>query len=374
MASQEASLKAAASSSSSDVNVSPASPVSAADAAKARREARKAKILGSGSDRLARITKTGRGAEAEALYPSNPPLSSASEAAAAASTARLATDDPDDVDISRLERPDGARAPIDDERMQTLVGLGQQDMPQDPFQQMMMMMSGQLGSGAAESGGGPSGMPFDLNAMLGGAQGGGGGGSGAMPNLSGLFGPQGMVVPSPRSRLDKLFDLLHLVAMLILGFITVSAVFTQPSAEKSMVIASSEGEGAQILWDEQAGLQRWARLAYERPGDWETHFFAIAEHLPLQGVPVFWLFMSIEILLQSARMLVLKDRPQSGSLLASLARQIPIPTLQIALRTGGRYLSLLTAFLDDLSVLVLVLGLTIMYSAWKTGDPVAAIR
>ena len=59
-------------------------------------------------------------------------------------------------------------------------------------------------------------------------------------------------------------------------------------------------------------------------------------------------------------------------MLATMASFIPIPALQLAIRTGGRYLSLASAFVDDLSILVFVLGLAILYSAWKVGEPIAA--
>ena len=274
-----------------------ASSQSAADLAKARREARKAKILGSGGDRLARITKTGRGEDAEAIYPSTPPVGASSGTGASTPlSARLPTDDPDDVDIAHFGGPAAAgfQGPSDQDMqgmMAEMFGgrmpLGgaqgsaggmktQMDQqPQDPLQQMMMAMQRQLGGDSGEPGEMPQ-LPFDLGAMLGG----GGGGAGG---LGGLFGGAQGGAPPPKSRLDKVFDLLHLIFMLVLGFITVSAVFTRSALEKSVTTTTLGGENL-ILADEAAGLQRWAKLGYERPGQWETQFFAIAERLPFQNV------------------------------------------------------------------------------------------
>lgn len=277
MASEESTLPAAAATDSTGS--------SAADAAKARREARKAKILASGSDRLARITKTGRGSEAEALYPTSPPPPLSSSAAM-----RSADEDPDEIDISRIQR--GRPGETSDEELQALMmqsimrqqgamaGTPAEGMDagmQDPLQQMM----------AAMQGGGGGGLPFDLSALMGGGGPGGEGAAGMPPNLAAMFG-NGAAPPKARTKFDKFFDLLHLIVMLVLGFITVSAVFSsQIQLESTVVETTLDGqteETKQILLDEHSGLQRWARLGYERPGDWEAHFFTIADHLPFQKV------------------------------------------------------------------------------------------
>ncbi len=281
---------------------SAAAPSAAAEAARARREARKAKILGRGGDRLAQITKTGRGAEAEALYSSDPlpgagstgSSSPAFQASSAAKAAREATDDPDDVDIAHLPTissqhgsssfPDqdmhalmqrmsaagGATPPGFD----TQAGAG----PQDPLQQMMMAMQSQFGGAGGEGGQMPQ-LPFDLGALLGGAGGDGTGGPGA-GGMSGLFGPQGRVTAAPRGKLDKLFDFLHLFAMAALAFITVSAVFSRSATEASVINTAPDA----VLADEHAAIKRWARLGYERPGEWEAHLFKIPDHMPFQEI------------------------------------------------------------------------------------------
>lgn len=52
----------------------------------------------------------------------------------------------------------------------------------------------------------------------------------------------------------------------------------------------------------------------------------------------------------------------------SLASQIPIPTVQWVLKVGARYMSILSSFLDDLAILVFVVGAGVAWSVVRSGS------
>lgn len=298
-------------------------PSDAAALAKARREARKAKILAGGSDRLARITKSGRGEEAETLYkthsplnPSSPstfkstPTSTSTPTPTATTTFKPRTSsdiildddqDPEEIDISSMTS--SLQRSNQDQQQQ------QQEF-QDPFQAMMAAFSG----GAQGMNGGPGGqenpfggLPFDPSqfmAMMGGGgvppQAGGGGGL----NINGKH-----VQSGKKSTLDRFFDFSHSLIFILLGlFIAGSAL---RSSNHSIVGTGDEhgiklnGNGNEGLEIEPTGdasrfvggggdheiMKRWARLGYEKPTSWEAHYFKIPDlglgMLSLQGVVSF---------------------------------------------------------------------------------------
>lgn len=251
---------------------SPTTPTSGtpSDAA-ARREARKARILGKGTDRLAKLTKQARGDEAELLYPSTPPPATA--AGVAPSQARKAggrgdEDDPEEIDISDQARMDqqmeGAMQAWQRQQQQSAAGQGQggQPMPQDPFAQMMAALTGGgAGSGAPGSEAGMGGMP-DLSqlfaAMQQQQQGQPGQASAdGMPPLPPFMQQR---TPAPTSWLStRFFSLLHTVVFLALGYFAVStALLGVPTAQQHMDVAMREVESRQRL-------NSWASLAYYRP-------------------------------------------------------------------------------------------------------------
>lgn len=81
--------------------------------------------------------------------------------------------------------------------------------------------------------------------------------------------------------------------------------------------------------------------------------------------PLFALFITLEIVLQSGRILRLKRHPQKSGLALSLARQIPIPAVQVAVQMGGQYWSLLSSLLDDAAVLIFTLGVAILAASGR---------
>ncbi|KAK0558432.1 hypothetical protein OC844_005158 [Tilletia horrida] len=372
---------------------------SSADAAKARREARKAKILGSGSDRLARITRSGRGADAETLYPSSPspgPVPNAGSSSPGATAG------------GGTNRSTGARAPspyLDEEPLGgPLAGLTRADDPLGlgpgagfgdgqgagggfdlaamltRLQQHAAAAQGQGGAGAGGEGeGGAGGLPFDINQLLalaGMAQGGGGGPGGA----GGAGGPPGSAPGSSaqaaappqgkigRTALDKAFDLLRALIMIVFAFLAVSSLFSRPSTD--LLTGTGAKEGILSTDDHQAHLlQRWASLAYRKPAEWEAQFFQMESFgLTSSTVPIFWLFISVELALQSSRILLFANRPPPPSILNTALNILPVPPqLAQLIRTGASYVGLLSALLNDLAIVLFGVGLTILWAQWKTG-------
>lgn len=234
----------------------PTSPGAAAgDDAAARRAARKARILGAGGDRLARITKTGRGEEANTLYAAEEKKVAATRAASSAAPAptpvanALAAsldDDPDDVDISTLRAPQQQQQAT--AQLPNIPGLDQ--LPpgmQDMFAQLQAAMGG--------AGGGADGSPF------GGAEGMGAG-----------FAPP---PPAPASRLDGIFEVLRVVICAAFGLFLVAPLF------KAHRAASISEEAPHLVHG--GALLHWARLGYERPNPWDAGAFGL-ESLGFGGV------------------------------------------------------------------------------------------
>ncbi|KAK0548610.1 hypothetical protein OC845_003479 [Tilletia horrida] len=315
----------------------PSTP-SAEDAAKSRREARKAKILGAGSDRLAKITRTGRGAEAETLYPSTPPPAPKphTPSSPSAVTGPLIEDD----DPVELPPPPPA---------------GEFDFASI----MARLQQHQQQTGGAEGSGG---LPIDINQLL--------ALTGMQPPPGSADGAQQPGVhpqaqpPAPRTKLDKTFDLLRALTMIAFAFLAVSSLFSRPSA------SSSISPTAVTTDDHQAHLlQRWASLAYRKPAEWEAQFFQMESFgITSSTVPIFWLFISVEIALQSSRILLFSHRPPPPSILTTALSILPLPpALSSLIRTGASYLTLLSALLNDLAIVIFGVGLTILWAQYKSG-------
>ncbi|CAO1635489.1 unnamed protein product [Parajaminaea phylloscopi] len=357
---------------------------SAADEAKARREARKARILGKGSDRLAKLTKQARGDEAELLYPSAEasPSRAATPAKVVDSLAPSATeevhDDPEEIDISNQGR-------MDAELQQAMMAFRQQQQqqqqsqqPQDPLAQMMAALS--------QGGGGPGagGMP-DLGQLFAAMQ-----GQQPPPGAAGDDGMAGMFppgfsppVPPPApgsgSRfLDRIFSLIHIVLFALLGYLALSSTLSSSKSpgydqEVREAVSSTVGYSPGLVTrrehlETEARLYKWASLAYYRPSLADASYFEMdGSWLGFRqgAVPIFWLFMTLEVLLQSTRVLVFHSRPPPSGLLFSLASGLPIPALQWALKTGARYAAILSSFLDDVAVLVFTLGVGVLWCAYS---------
>ncbi|KAJ9475604.1 hypothetical protein PHBOTO_005663 [Pseudozyma hubeiensis] len=360
---------------------SAAAPVDAAEAARLKREARKARILSKGSDRLARITNTGRGEGASAYLkentpslPSTPtPNSSAQLNNNPIATARD-DDDPLEVDISTLSpragppRGEDATNPFamfgggGDPMMMGGAGQGGQ---QNPMEALMAMMGGAGGGmgGPPGADGQPdmSGLPPQLAAMMqqfGAAGGPGGpGGASAVPTAT-----------TTKSLSERCFDLLQ--AVLVVALAVVAAKSSLFDTNRSSVLPDSVSETLDKLppSSSPSTLRRWAKLGYQQPSPLEwSSLLTLTTTTPF-GLPLFWIFLSLELTLQAARIVIFSRKtPAPPSLLSTLTAMLPIPNLHLAVRLVGKYLALVNALVNDVSLLVFVFGVSVLWSGWKLG-------
>ncbi|KAE8270399.1 hypothetical protein A4X09_0g1954 [Tilletia walkeri] len=352
---------------------------SSADAAKARREARKAKILGSGSDRLARITRTGRGGEAETLYPSTSP--SGTDIGGARS-AGVFDEEPLGGPLAQYDDPidvgpggGGGGGGLGGGMMGGFGGFGGgEGGGGGGFDIASMMARLQQQAGGAGGEGGPGGLPFDLNQLLAAAgmsaPGGAGGGGPGMPPPPGSAQPPQQAA-SGRTTLDKTFDLLRALTMMVFAFLAVSSLFSRPSSTTASFITGEKQPGVLASQDDHQAhlLQRWASLAYRKPAEWESQFFQM-ESFGFTGstVPIFWLFISVEIALQSTRILLFRKQPPPPSFLNTILNFLPLPPqLTSLIRTGASYISLVSALANDLAIVLFGVGMTIIFAQWRTG-------
>lgn len=295
----------------------PASPSPAMDA-KARREARKARILGAGTDRLARITKTGRGHEADLLYSDTPkPMGVHEQTAAAAAAAgdidddevlqradaalqgpgpgpgpAGESDDPQDIDISQAGQQGTASDPFLAAQRQQQQQLGrdaasfpngsQQELPQD-LQGMMKALQDMMGG---RGGAGSPGMGFPGAEQAGGAAG------GQQPPMFPFQAQRqaaGAAAPaaSTTTAMDIAFSLLRLLVFAGFGFALVYGAVKTGHAEAQHSMPEKAAASTVDQFAHMSTLHRWARLAYERPAHWEARYFGIESFglpLPVQGV------------------------------------------------------------------------------------------
>jgi len=77
--------------------------------------------------------------------------------------------------------------------------------------------------------------------------------------------------------------------------------------------------------------------------------------------PVFWYFVTMELVLQSTRMFVHGMTASPSSILGTIAGLLPSP-FSDAILVFMRYRLIWTSMLNDLSVVVFIVGLTIAFS------------
>jgi hypothetical protein len=395
--------------------------------AKARREARKARILSSGTDRLARITKTGRGGEAELLY-ADPPKSTLGGAPASSSTSSIrndgetlldqdddrmtkraqialqggvlpsSDDDPTEIDISQQQRIDASRGGNNPFLMG---GQQQEGMPQDLQGMMQMMQKAMMGAGGPPGmDGGANGPGIDMQQQ-----------QGAMP-FGFPFGPSGpgeAAAPPASTKadvFDSLFNLLRILVFVVFGF---SLVYGALSGHAASKLPPVEDTATIARYEHMSMLDRWARLAYERPAHWESRYFGVESFgLPIHGIVSGRSSFYRKLLLNlssPARLLAFyytrdratklsnhaakseskhfrfqfstdpcpltpQSRPSPPGFLLKATAYIPNAHIRLLIRTLASYLPLIDGFVNDLAVVVFTIGCTILFAAWKTGlDP-----
>lgn len=356
--------------------------VDPAEAARLKREARKARILSKGSDRLARITNTGRGEGASAYLkdntPSLPSTPQPDTNSAATLGVRADDEDPMEVDISTIPRhgpPRGEQATNPFAMFGGAEGSGQAGNPMEALMAMMQNAGGGPGGPGAPGGGGQPDLPPQLAAMMqqfGAGAGGPGGAGGAN------FAP---TVVQTKSIIEKAFDLLQaflVVALAVLAAKSSLFDFDRSSTVPETASSAFDTTSPAFLSSEHAStLRRWARLGYQRPSamEWASIPPASSSFLPfdfipagMSTLPLFWIFLSLEILLQAARIVIVSRKtPAPPSMLATLTSMLPIPNLHLAIKLIGKYLALINALINDISLLVFVFGVAVLWSGHKLG-------
>jgi len=185
---------------------------------------------------------------------------------------------------------------------------------------------------------------MQLMSSLMGAQG-GAGGPGASPfgppGAASPFGGPGMnmgMAPPPvkqKTLVQKILPVVHVLATFALMVYFI--LFVEPKAH---------GEDAGGPW------ARWNELRKE-PGKWGWS---------LKTVPFFTAFITLEILLQSIRITTGLDSAQLPGLLNMALPMLP-PPIPSVVRNGLRYAQIFTVMLDDISAVIVALGLVI----WASG-------
>ncbi|PBK78415.1 hypothetical protein ARMSODRAFT_947319 [Armillaria solidipes] len=283
--------------------------------ASARAQARRQAILSRGSDRLAKLTTSGRGEDAPAYMHDDPPVPKLSSLS----------------NFTGEETPPSRADPTPPFAPDPSVWSEQQQ------QQLMQALMGQLPAGTE-----PPPMPnladnplfSNLLAASGGGNG-NGGLAGGMPAMGKIPEP----VVQPKSLLQKLLPLLHLVVMW--GFLAFFVLYKEPQVQEALGGLTNEPRNA--LW------QRWAELGTEKGR--------------IQLVPFFWALITVQIALHSTRIFV-GTGPAPLPFLLNMAVPFLPPQLSSTIVYGWKYLSLFSMLLDDLAGLIVGLGFIVLLASW----------
>ncbi|KAK4052452.1 hypothetical protein OIV83_002254 [Microbotryomycetes sp. JL201] len=326
---------------------------------KAAQAARQAKLLAKSQDRLAKIT----GAAPDGRVPNDASLGIPSRAGTVnksppAPSSLLPDDDPAEIDLATTATSPAASGPNSQSAhslatmTDTFGGNADAGGADDMFAQMLAQLTGQAGQQqnpfTGTNGQAP---PNPFAAMM-------------LNNKDGA--PQRPVSPfppQPKTLLDRIFPLIHFIAMVALAWYSVA--YAEP-ANKIGIMGWTDRVG-QVDW------RSWGALASQRPARDVAGKVAgkSAEALGvgLAQVPMLWLFVSVELVLQTTRILLVRNQPDPPGILNSI---MPIlsqfsPQLGLALQTAVKYLALVSVLVTDLSVLLFSIGAIIIMGRWKTG-------
>jgi len=298
-------------------NMSTSQPVKSD--ARAAAEARRQKILASRGDRLAKLTNTARGAEGGAVFDNEAPLAAFSSSGMHADflgEGEPLPSLPADTRIAsrrtrappNLQGHGAAQTPALDPAFLTALSNpmnGPADngsMPNDPFLAMMQAMT-----------------------------------SGNMPGPA----TQQTDPPQTAAQLSRTLPLVH--ALSILCTLLYCAVILEPR-----------------VWKDSAGLlQRdLSGTVWER---WKPLVSGRHTAIDLQRAPVFYIFLALQLGLHSLRFVLDRNvRPPPG-LLSSILPYLP-PRFQLYLTGGRKYIAIGQQFLDDLGLMIFLLGVIIWYA------------
>ncbi|KAH8101549.1 hypothetical protein BXZ70DRAFT_933823 [Cristinia sonorae] len=317
--------------------------------AAARAEARRKAILSRGTDRLAKLTTSARGEDAPAYMHDDPPLAplparpnleefvgeetrlptppvrsrTASDSRSPFASAGLGAAQPDPSVWSEEQQQQLRAALLGGAGGMPSLFPGQQQLPStgasnasdtplpdDPLAAMMAAMTQQ-------SGGAPN--PF--------------------ANMAGMT-MEPPAPPAPKTRLQKLMPVIHLVAAWLL--FAYFAFWKEPE-----MFEASHGLLPANRW------RRWAELGWKDSKDgWGV-----------QAVPFFWAFTTLAIILHSWRIFSGLDRVQPPTLLSFALPYLP-PPLPSLIVNGLKYMQIGSVFLDDVAGVLVAIGLLIWFSSW----------
>ncbi|RHZ76043.1 hypothetical protein Glove_208g39 [Diversispora epigaea] len=131
---------------------------------------------------------------------------------------------------------------------------------------------------------------------------------------------------------SKLWNLIHFSSMILLAL---SVILSEFLREKGF----------------------WTRLSYLKYSN--PDYLIETEKVP--SVSLFWYFITIELILQSTRLFLQKEKVFQGSVLGNLATRLPSPFSDI-LVVFLRYNLIWKCLLEDACVLVFIIGFSIMTS------------
>ncbi|KAL1408623.1 hypothetical protein Q8F55_005436 [Vanrija albida] len=374
--------------------------------AQKRAAARKAKILARGNAGLARLAQTARGEDADKLYgeasssPASPAAASPSSPSAASAAsptsppASAASPTPARAGAKPSWAPTVEDAPPLRRRPVNPSAGGQDEAMRRQMDAMMAMLGANGPAGPAggafgglspgEGGPGGAGAPPDMANLMAALMGGGGfpGGPGfpGAPDGPGLIGDGGDAPnpfaggdpfggqnpfaalgganspfagmagmgapPAPPTRAQKLFPTVHFVSTLAL--VAFVAAWWEPSlaAVRHGAVASLGG------W-----AHRWAGLAGRVPFGAKL----------VESIPVFYAFVTLQLLLLATRVTLVQTPPALHPLLANFLPMMPRP-LAATISTGSKYLGVVTQSYKDGCLLVFGLGAAVVlaeYLDWR---------
>ncbi|KAF8981293.1 hypothetical protein BGZ46_003008 [Entomortierella lignicola] len=143
--------------------------------------------------------------------------------------------------------------------------------------------------------------------------------------------PPGFTVLTPQVDLTaRWWKLLHFVMSALLGFAVVYREYSR-----------------------QGDLGRFDALATEKPLPYGV--------FQSSQIPVFWYFVTMELLLQSTRMFLHGVTASPGGILATIAGFLP-PPLADAIRVFMRYRLIWSSLVNDMSVVVFIIGSAIVFT------------
>jgi len=158
-----------------------------------------------------------------------------------------------------------------------------------------------------------------------------------------------------------------------------SVFVLEPRVREGYSAFSGAGEGwKDFLRLRQPDVAAWATLGSRHPVSRFDAVQSVKETWQTSvgggvvGLPLLYLFLTLELMLQGAAIVLFKTKPPIPSLLNSFMPYLP-PKLSMYAHTGIKYWALLGQFLDDLAVLVLSLVGWILYAEWQASNGDMAI-